>query len=155
VEIHISKVLCPVDFSECSDHALRYGLAFASAHDAELEILHVVEVPFLPSYATVGVPDLTLPIERIKQECERHLEELVAKCKKTHPKVISRLAVGSPFVEIISAAKESDCDLIVVGTHGHAALKQILIGSVAEKVVRKAPCPVLSVKHPEHEFVMP
>ncbi len=63
MEINIQKVLCPVDFSEASEHALRYALAFAQAYDAELQMLHVVEVPFLPSYATAGIPDLSLPVE--------------------------------------------------------------------------------------------
>ena len=62
---------------------------------------------------------------------------------------------GHPFVEILSDAKQHDIDLIVMGTHGRGAIKHMLLGSVAEKVVRKAPCPVLTVRHPDHEFVMP
>jgi len=63
--------------------------------------------------------------------------------------------VGVPFVEIIKAAREKEVDLIVIATHGKSGLSHILFGSVAEKVVRKAPCPVLSIRHPEHEFIMP
>src|SRR5207302_3469836 len=62
---------------------------------------------------------------------------------------------GSPFVEIVRYAKEQNIDLIVLGTHGRGPIAHMLLGSVAEKVVRKAPCPVLTVRHPEHEFVMP
>ncbi len=155
MEIAIKKVLCPVDFSEGSDHALRYALAFAAAYDAELELLHVLELPFLPSYLTAGVPDLNVPVERIKQECKQHLDELAEQNRKLYSRITTRLLVGTPFLEIIRAARKGDFDLIVVGTRGKTKLKHILIGSVAEKVVRKAPCPVLSVKHPEHEFVMP
>ena len=155
MEIVIRKVLCPVDFSANSEHAMRYALAFAAAYDAEVELLHVVELPFMPHYATAGVPDLALPVERIKEECQEMMDELVEKARAVHPRVSGRVIVGTPFVEIVRAAREGGFDLIVVGTHGRAGLKHILIGSVAEKVVRKAPCPVLSVKHPEHEFVMP
>ena len=62
---------------------------------------------------------------------------------------------GSPFYEIIRYAKEQDVDLIIMGTHGRGGLVHVLLGSVAEKVVRKSPCPVLTVRHPEHEFVHP
>ena len=63
--------------------------------------------------------------------------------------------VGSPFLEIVTYAKSHDIDLIVMGTHGRGPIAHMLMGSVAEKVVRKAPCPVLTVRHPEHEFIMP
>jgi len=155
MKIKIEKVLCPVDFSDGSQHALRYAVAFARAYDAELEVLHVVELPFLPSYSTAGLPDLGLPVEQIQEECQERLAELVEKYKAQYPKIKQHVVVGSPFVEIVREAKNGEFDLLVVGTHGHTGLKHMLIGSVAEKVVRKAPCPVLSVKDPEHEFVMP
>jgi nucleotide-binding universal stress UspA family protein len=63
--------------------------------------------------------------------------------------------VGAPFVEIIRYARDQSIDLIVIGTHGHSALAAMLLGAVAEKVVRKAPCPVLTVRHPKHVFEMP
>ena len=155
MEIAIKKILCPVDFSESSAYALRYALAFAVAYDADLELLYVMELPFLPPYSTTAAPDLSLTIERMRQECEEALDELVERNKALHPRVTGRMVVGTPFVEIIKAAKEGNVDLIVVGTTGKSGLKHILIGSVAEKVVRKSPCPVLAVKHPEHDFVMP
>jgi len=62
---------------------------------------------------------------------------------------------GTPFYEIVRFAQEQDIDLIVMGTHGHTGLAHMLLGSVTEKVVRRAPCPVLTVRHPEHEFVHP
>lgn len=155
MEIMIKRILCPVDFSPSSNHALRYALASAAAYDAEVELLHVVELPFMPSYTTGGVPDLSLPVEKIKQGCQKHMDEMVEKSRTTHPKISGTVIVGTPFLEIVHAAREGKFDLIVVGTHGLTGIKHILIGSVAEKVVRKSPCPVLSVKHPEHEFVMP
>ena len=155
MEIAIDKILCPVDFSPNSDHALRYALAFACAYGAELVLLHVVELPFMPSYTTAGVPDLSLPVERIREECQDLMNHQVEACKETHANTSGTVVVGTPFLEIVHTARDGKFDLIVVGTHGRSALKQLLIGSVAEKVVRKAPCPVLTVKHPEHEFVMP
>ena len=65
------------------------------------------------------------------------------------------LVTGSPFLQVVRMARKEGVDLIVMGTHGRTGLAHVLMGSVAEKVVRKAPCPVLTVKHPEHEFVMP
>ncbi len=155
MEIDINNILCPVDFSEGSTHALRYGVAFASAYNARLELLHVVELPFLPSYSTAGVPDLSLPVEQIQDDCENRLNQMVEDHREYHDHIEGRTVVGAPFVEIVREADEGDFDMLVVGTHGRTGIKHMLIGSVAEKVVRKAPCPVLTVKHPEHEFVKP
>lgn len=155
MKIDINKILCPLDFSEGSEHAMLYALAFAQAYDAHLELLHVVELPFLPSYSTAGVPDLTLPVDQIQDECQKRLQSTVEEQKEKHEDVEGKVLAGAPFVEIIEEARDGDFDLLVVGTHGRSGLKHMLIGSVAEKVVRKAPCPVLTVKHPEHEFVEP
>jgi len=155
MEIKIRRILCPVDFSAYCEHALRYALAFAKAHDAELKLLHVLELPFLPSYSMAGVPDLSLPVEEMERDADKRMEELIERCRETHGRVTGRVTIGTPFLEIINHARDSETDLIVAGTHGRTGLKQLLIGSVAEKIVRKAPCPVLTVKDPEHEFVMP
>jgi len=155
MKIEIKKILCPVDFSESSEHALRYALAFAAAYDAELEVMHVVEMPFLPAYSTAGMPELNVPVERIQQQFREQLDQLVERYRTTYAKITGRTSVGTPFLEIIREARSGQFDLIVVGTHGRTGLRHMLIGSVAEKLVRKAPCPVLTVKHPGHEFVMP
>jgi len=155
MKIEIRKILCPVDFSESSEHALRYALAFASAYDAELEVLYVLELPFLPAYSTAGVPNLSLPVDRMQQQSKEQLDRLVERYRGVHPKIGGHTTVGAAFVEIIREAKSGQFDLIVMGTHGRTGVKHMLIGSVAERVVRKAPCPVLTVRHPEHEFVMP
>ncbi|MBS3763689.1 MAG: universal stress protein [Candidatus Brocadiia bacterium] len=155
MQIDIKKILCPVDFSDGSNLALRYAIAFAQAYHAEVEIMHVVEMPFLPSYSTEGLPDFSLPIEQIQELCEERLSKLADKFDADGALVQRKVTLGSPFVEIIQEAKNGEFDLVVIGTHGETGLKHVLIGSTAEKVVRKAPCPVLSVKNPEHEFVMP
>ena len=83
------------------------------------------------------------------------MERFVADNLSETQKVESRVLVGVPFVEIIRYARDQSIDLIVIGTHGHSALAAMLLGTVAEKVVRKAPCPVLTVRHPQHKFEMP
>ena len=154
-KLEMSKVVCAVDFSEYSDYALQYAVHIAEAFDADLKVLHVVELPFLPSYSLAGVPDLGIPVDEIEEGARKKMGEVIAACRKTYGKVEGEVRTGTAFIEIISYARETDADLIVVGTHGRTGLRHILIGSVAEKVVRKAPCPVLSVKHPKHTFEMP
>lgn len=153
--ISIARIVCAVDFSEYSEYALRYAVGLAETFDADLKLLHVVELPFLPSYSLAGVPDLSLPVDQIEESARQKVQELLDKCRETHAKTEGEVRTGSAFLEIINFARETDADLIVVGTHGRTGLRHMIIGSVAEKVVRKAPCPVLSVKHPDHEFEMP
>jgi nucleotide-binding universal stress UspA family protein len=156
MKIQIKKVLCPVDFSACSDHALQYGVALAEAYGAELQLLHIVEPP-AASYEGI-VDSALLPVEALEafqQTCLDHLKRLAARAEKQYPRVTYHIGNGIPFVGIIRSAKAENVDLIVVGTHGRTGLSHALLGSVAERLVRKAPCPVLTVKHPEHEFVMP
>ncbi len=154
-DISISRIMCPVDFSESSDHALGYAVDLARMFGAQLTLLHVVEVPFLPSYAMAGVPDLSLPLEQIEEGARKGLERLIEECRKKHERVETELRTGTAFMEIINYAREIQADMIVMGTHGRTGLSHIIIGSVAEKVVRKAPCPVLTIRHPEHVFEMP
>ena len=154
-DVKISTMVCAVDFSEYSDYALQYAIDLAGVFNAELKLVHVVELPFLPSYSLAGVPDLSLPVEQVEENAREHMEELVKECSKKDERVSGDLRTGAPFLEIISYAREVDADMIVVGTHGRSGLSHMLIGSVAEKIVRKAPCPVLTVKHPDHKFEMP
>ena len=154
--IQIKRILCPVDFSANAEHALQYALAFARTFDAELEILHAVEpIAYEVGGDEMGVQLAVQYLQEVEVAVTARLEELCAKAKRSHPKVSPHLAKGVAFVEIVRRAKEGNVDLIVIGTHGRTGLAHALMGSVSEKVVRKAPCPVLTVKHPEHDFVMP
>ena len=152
MQVNIKRILCPVDFSPNSEHALLYALAFAQAQHAELELLHVIEFPLYTGY---DFPTPVDAMEKATAATKQHLEAVAADLSKQHTPVRWYVETGFVFLKIIEVARTHDIDLIVMGTHGRTALAHVLMGSVAEKVVRKAPCPVLTVKHPEHEFVMP
>ena len=83
------------------------------------------------------------------------MEAKAAELDAPQIEIATHLTIGTPFVDIVAMARRCDIDLIILATHGRGAIKQILLGSTAERVVRKAPCPVLTIKHPEHEFVLP
>lgn len=155
--IQIRRILCPVDFSACSDHALEYALTLAQTYQADIELLHVMELA--RNYAAVGDLMSVASFDQIARDTETasttRLAELAAQARQRYPQVSEWLVKGTPFVEIIEHAKARRIDLIVMGTHGRTGLPHLLIGSCAERVVRKAPCPVLTVRHPSHEFVMP
>ena len=151
--IQLKRILVPSDFSEYSSNAVLYGCELAAKFDAELHLLHAVElVPITYTEGAYFSPESQAEITR---DAANRLSELpdAAWCEKLN---VTRATVeGHPFVQIIRYAKENDIDLIVIGSHGRGAIAHMLLGSVAEKVVRKAPCPVLTVHNPEHEFVMP
>jgi nucleotide-binding universal stress UspA family protein len=137
----IRKILHPTDFSERSDHAFRLACALARDHNAPLIVLHVHSPVVAYGDGLVGVmpPDFTGELQARLREIDPH-----------DPKVVieRRLVEGEPAAEIQRVARESGCDLIVMGTHGWTGLRRLLMGSVAEDVVRKASCPVLTVKAP-------
>ncbi|MEX0703140.1 MAG: universal stress protein [Planctomycetales bacterium] len=153
--IRLEKILVALDLSEHSQVAMRYAAEFARAFSAEVVVCHVVEQAGMlaslpPGGEAYFPPNLTeLQAQRGRAEGERLLRELgVARGRV-------EIREGKAFVEIVRLAREEDADLIVVGTHGWGAIAHALLGSVAEKVVRKAPCPVLTVRAGEHDFVGP
>lgn len=151
--ITIKKILVPTDFSEQGKTALMYAVAFADQFGAAVDLLHVMEpVPPGALLSYVSLNDLK---KGMKEEAEKNMDELNTEWADYAFPVKKMVIEGHPFVEIIKHAKESNADMIVMGTHGRGAIAHMLLGSVAEKVVRKAPCPVLTVRHPEHEFVHP
>jgi nucleotide-binding universal stress UspA family protein len=91
----------------------------------------------------------------MKQEAERALDRLFPDAAQKGRKVVRAFRTGSPYVEIVTYASENDIDLIILGTHGRGAIAHMLLGSIAEKVVRKAPCPVLTVRPAGHQFIVP
>lgn len=150
--IKLQNILVPTDFSECSDAALRYGLELARAFNATLHVLHVVQDPYTQPWAAEAFPaaigDL---LSDWQKQSEKRLLESIPPADRRHVKVACSIA--SPYGEILRYAVNDKIDLIVMGTHGRGPLAHMLLGSVAEKVVRRAPCPVLTVRHPQHDFV--
>jgi len=155
--IKLSKILYPTDFSELSMYAFRYARDFAETFGAQLHVLHVVDEAYQywlatgPNAIPVG-PSPQEMIELAKQQMSAFAEEHL---KDAAFPVVTQVLLGRPFAEIIRYARQQGIDLIVIATHGRGGLTHMLLGSVTEKVVRKSPCPVLTVRHPQHQFVMP
>ena len=153
--IRLKKIMVPTDFSEPSESALKYARAFAEQFGATLHLLHVVEDPFLYAPTSEGYVIPPHLHEEMETAARDRLNSSLSPAEREKFQAQLVLKHGSPFVEVVRYAREQDIDLIVMGTHGRGPIAHMLMGSVAEKVVRKAPCPVLTVRHPEHEFVMP
>jgi len=143
----------PIDFSEHSKNALKYAIPFAQKFNASIDLIYVVEPTIYPadfSFGQIGFPNVE---EELRTRGSNELGNLMK--KEIADKVVSRKIVrtGKPFYEINQYALEENISLIIIATHGHSGMEHILFGSTAEKVVRKAPCPVLVVRSGEHEFV--
>lgn len=141
--LNVHKVLVPLDFSDPSLQALQYARHFAAPSQAELVLLYVIEPVAYPA-------ELGVVINLDADLAERALGEL-EKLRHQHlgdyPATRCVVRSGVADAEIVTAAKDEQADLIVIGTHGFAGLKHFLLGSTAERVVRDAPCPVLTVRH--------
>lgn len=146
--LEIRRILVPVDFSEYGQHAMRYGCELARQFSSELHLLHVVEdiYPMVPE-AGLLIPAQTDFLTGLRESAEKALGQLpppdLANGIDT---VVRQISSGRPFLEIVRYADENRINLIVIGTHGRSGLEHILMGSVAERIVRKAPCPVLTVR---------
>jgi nucleotide-binding universal stress UspA family protein len=154
--IDLKRILLPTDFSKYSQNALKYTAALAEKFGAEIHLLHVHQNlgVFFPDAMNV-MPPVLPPFDQIKSAYGEALQRIIQENHLDKLRVFSEVREGTPFYEIIQFAKEKEIDLIVMGTHGRTGLAHVLLGSVAEKVIRKAPCPVLTVRDPEHEFVHP
>ncbi len=143
--IKIKTILCPIDYSEGSLAALNYALHFALKEPARLCIMHVIDVRYLEGYTPLEVADPdSETISRMKGELVKSVPEDVR--EKVNLEAV--VAVGIPVIEIIDAVKEKAADVVVMGTHGRTGIAHVIMGSVAENVVRRSPCPVLTVRHP-------
>jgi nucleotide-binding universal stress UspA family protein len=150
--IGLARILVPIDFSDLSFKALQYATALAQQVHADLFLLHVVEPapPLAPEFGPSAA--LAYDIRPLKRA---RANDLTAWRKKANSPRPMRTAVrwGSPYWEIVRAARENHCDLIVIGTHGRTGLGRLIIGSTAERVVRLAMCPVLVVREREEDSV--
>ncbi|MCS6865583.1 MAG: universal stress protein [Gemmataceae bacterium] len=147
--IHLHRILVPTDFSEYARPAIRYAAELAQKFSAELILLHVVPDTIL------ALPDAVMPtpapladLEAMVASGKQGLANVIASEHLTHLHPRAEVRIGSPAAEIIAAANDLKADLICIGTHGRTGLLRVLLGSVAEMVVRQAPCPVLTVRPP-------
>ena len=155
--IAIKTILLPTDGSECSAKAMTYALSFATQYGGRVVALHVIdqrwEEQTRVAFVEVG-QEVTQKIRNgYAEEARRILQAVVDAGARAGVPVDTRIVTGIPFDEIVRIGKELSADLIIMGTHGRTGVSHLLLGSVAEKVVRRAPCPVLTVRKEDHDFV--
>lgn len=153
----LKNILVPTDFGEAADAALAYGRALADRFGATIHVLHVADNVYLTSFGAETYAAIMPELQRdLEQAARKQLDELLIDSDKSGPPTTPVILTSSaPAFAIVDYAQKHDIDLIVMGTHGRGLLAHLVMGSVAERVVRLAPCPVLTVRHPEHEFVRP
>ena len=139
------KILVPIDFSEPSERALHYAIEWGRSLSAELTLIHVIQ-----SIMEVGI-DMTpaVPVahlERLEEELTQHMHTRLQRVKDGGVEGDLVMAYGAPFYETIEVVKARQMDLIIMGSHGRTGFSHVLLGSMAEKLVRLAPCPVLVVR---------
>ncbi len=148
----IKKILVPIDFSDYSKKALKYTIDFAKQFNAEIILVYVIEPLMYPADLSMGqmiIPQSTVDLgEKSKAELEVLAKNEIGDLLNFDTIV----KTGKPFIEIIETAAETDSDLIIISTHGHTGVEHLLFGSTSEKVVRKAPCPVLTLREPLKGF---
>ena len=144
--VRFQKILCPVDFFPASLRAFDYALRLAANYDAGVHALHVV-APIIPAAygSPISIADITTEMET---QSKRQLQKLKAKGQKSGVSVHTEVRVGDIDTEIRRAISDKKADLLVMGTHGRRGLSRLLMGSVAEEVMRDAKCPVLIVRTP-------
>jgi nucleotide-binding universal stress UspA family protein len=149
--IELKNLLVPVDFSEPSLKATEYALSLARRFGATVHLLHVIEDPvvYLPMFESYPLPTR----EQFETYAQDRLENWVSEEDSEGIKLEYHWRHGKPHVEVSKFSSEKKIDLIVMGTHGRGPAAHLLLGSVAEKVLRKAPCPVLTVHPGGHQFV--
>ncbi len=144
------RICCPIDFSDASRAAMEVAADLARRFDADLVLLHAYPIPgyTFPDGSVVASPRM---MQELADQAERHLETWRADAEKLlgAARVTTEKAIGEPAAEIISFAAGSGADLLVLGTHGRTGLEHALMGSIAERVVRRARCPVLTVRPPK------
>jgi nucleotide-binding universal stress UspA family protein len=143
----LKKLVCPTDFSKPSVEGLRIGLELAEKFDAELIVLYVIEPPGWSGLAySPPVSNLTEISAAIKEETIKNLNKLQSEIIPEHVRYRLLTAEGKPAEEIVKLAGEESAGLIVIATHGYSGFHRFVFGSVTERVVRTAKCPVLTVR---------
>lgn len=147
----LKRILVPIDFSDCAKKALQYAIPLAKEHEAAITLLYVM--PADRAVGEYGGIDYASLQTETRASSDRALAALVVDEVRGEVPADTLVRTGAPVVEILEAAKDLPADLIVISTHGRTGLKHVFLGSVAEHVVRRAPCPVLVVREREHEFI--
>jgi len=143
--IEYRRLLCPVDFSDASDNAFQVATDLAVILKADLHVMHVFQMP--ASALPEGVYEVPDGVEdKIKDNLSKRLNEFVERISTSKINITTGLSEGFPHVEIINSADETNADMIVMGTHGRTGFSQLLLGSVAERVLRTSSVPVLTVR---------
>jgi nucleotide-binding universal stress UspA family protein len=143
------RICCPIDFSDASRAAMEVAADLAQRFGAELVLLHAYPIPgyTFPDGSVIASPKM---MQDLADEAQRHLEEWRADAERLvgSARVTAEKGVGEPANEIVAFARDRKADLLVLGTHGRTGLEHALMGSIAERVVRRAHCPVLTVRPP-------
>jgi len=153
--MQIKTILFPTDFSNGARAAMDYALSLAQDYKANLVLLYVIQDISIAEWyipSSISAADL---VEDMQKSADREMEKWGGEAAAKVSTIEKLVVRGVPFVEIIRVAKEKNADMIVIGTHGRTGIDHMLFGSTAEKVVRKASCPVLTVRMAGKEFKMP
>lgn len=153
--MQIHTILFPTDFSQGARAAMDHAVSLARDYEAKLVLLYVIQDISIAEWyipSSLSVADL---VEDMQKSAWKEMDRWAAEVSGQARDVEKMVVRGVPFVEIVRTAKEKNADLIVIGTHGRTGIDHMLFGSTAEKVVRKAPCPVLTVRVAGREFKMP
>ncbi len=153
--MQIKTILFPTDFSQGARAAMDHAISLAKDYQSKLIILYVIQDISIAEWYIPSSLSATDLMEDMQKSAWNEMDKWVAEVSQTVKDVEKMVVRGVPFVEIIKTAKERQADLIVIGTHGRTGIDHMLFGSTAEKVVRKAACPVLTVRIPGREFKMP
>lgn len=153
--MQIKTVLFPTDFSNGARAAMDYALSLAKDYNARLILLYVIQDISIAEWYIPSSISATDLVEDMQKSAGKEMEKWGAEASSKVKDVEKMVVRGVPFVEIIRTAKEKKADMIVIGTHGRTGIDHMLFGSTAEKVVRKSPCPVLTVRIAGREFKMP
>ena len=150
--MNIKKILLPTDFSKLSLTAAEYAIDLASKYDAEIHLLHVVE----KTPPILAIRSLDLSAEKIRKSIDQHAHQSLDEAVKSisngkNINIIPKILTGIDYEEIVEYSKKNGIDVIVIATHGRTGILHTLIGSVAEKVIRYAKCPVLVITPKETE----
>jgi len=140
------RILVPIDFSDHSKKALVYAKEIAESYGANLQLLHVIEDTIHPAFSLSGKSSIFDLVPGIEEDCRRRIEKLIQETGVSKENTEIIVKGGQAAHDIIKFAKENSSDLVVIATHGLTGIEHLLLGSVTEKVVRMAPCPVFTVK---------